>query len=387
MIVQTDFNPQLIRRPFYYRFMEGISTFCMPIGFLWAGGKITSNLFLIYILHSMISLCFHIFYSPLTYFLDTSMINLLIMERGYLLSQNLWIYILCLTSMFLEKKKSHQMVILRVGFVCILNYHKNISQIYLLLWFVTLIFFIVSCKYAQINHFILTTTTCIMYHIYLGLLSSVEVEYYIDKETTNLHVFSRYCFYFLFLSYMMTNLTRNPKRLCSILSFVTALCLSPISMFQIYSQLTMKEFKLYQDEYQTSILLFYLAYVFIDIIMGIFYYNQYFFLLDGWIHHIGTGISVFYYIMVNTEKQIIPCMSMIIETPTILLCLSRILYDVQWIQKLKKILFYKMFIIFRIIIPTMLIIYYHHFFDNFSYFIFSSTTSLNLYWLMKLSKK
>ena len=382
MIVKTAFQ-QKLPSPLLFRFLEGISTFFMPIGFIWFGGDFSSSLFLIYILHFISSFIYHMYPSPLTYYLDISLINLMIMERGYLKTQNLWVYVLCLISMWIEHVKSHKTVLHRAGIVCLLG---NISPLYLYFWVMTGIFYLCSSEYLE-EYPLLSSLTCVLYHFYLGLLSAIEVEMYYPSSSNPLSHFLRYLFYFLFLCQFSLNLTRDPKHLRSILSFLTAVVLSPWSMYQIHHQLQMEEYKLFQEESsQVFMLLFYLAYVVVDTGFGILYYPQYFPFLEGWVHHLATTLFVSYYLL-RPPFRVLCCMNMIIETSGILLFLSRIFHHVRWIQKLKRVLFYDMFLLFRIIIPTMLIIYYYSFYNMFVLFVYMSTTAVNLYWFVRLSQK
>jgi hypothetical protein len=101
---------------------------------------------------------------------------------------------------------------------------------------------------------------------------------------------------------------------------------------------------------------------------------------------LATTLFVSYYLL-RPPLRVLCCMNMIIETSGILLFLSRIFHQIRWIQKLKRILFYDMFLLFRVIIPTMLIIYYHSFYNLFALFAYISTTAVNLYWFVRLSSQ
>ena len=194
MIVKTAFQQRPLA-PFLYRLLEGISTICMPVGFVCFGGDIYSGLFLIYMLHFIASFLYHLYPSPLTYYLDISMINLMIMERGYLKTQNLWVYALCMLSMWIEHVKSHKALFHRVGIVCLLGI---VSPLYLYCWVITSILFLCSSEYAN-EYPLVASMTCVLYHVYLGLTSALEVEMYYPLPTNPFSQWIRYLFYFLFL--------------------------------------------------------------------------------------------------------------------------------------------------------------------------------------------
>jgi hypothetical protein len=208
------------------------------------------------------------------------------------------------------------------------------------------------------------------------------------KDITNTtDGFLRYCAYLLFVSYGMIRMTKNPKRLRSMLSFITALVLSPLSFYETYRQIQYGgRVELFHGDTQIHYFMthFYLAYVVVDILVGVIYYPQYFTFLEGWLHHFGTFLFVYCTYHHNPDKIMLISMGFIVETSSILLFLSRIFYDVPWIQKIKNNCFYPLFLVFRIIIPTLLILYLYQLCDVACYFIYGSTTVLYIYWLMKM---
>ena len=157
--------------------------------------------------------------------------------------------------------------------------------------------------------------------------------------------FLRYCAYFLFLSFVMTRMTQNPKRLRSILSLTTALVLSPLSFLVIYREVWFGESG---EQIQYLMANCYLAYVVVDLLVGMVYYPEYFTFLEGWLHHLGTFLFVHYGYYLNPLKRTRVCVQLVVETPSIILFLSRVLYDVPWIQKMKKTFFYLIFSSFNI---------------------------------------
>lgn len=375
--------------PFFYGFSEGITTLCMSISYLMAGGDWTMILFWIYLIHFVASFLNHLFPTKSTYFLDIATINLMIMERSYMISGNPWVYVFFSITMFFEREVSSFILVLRIIASMLLFARGQFSFFYIYVCVLITVFYFLSVKFQQEDDIAMATFTCVLYHIYLGILSMIEVELY-DKSITNTtDGFVRYCSFFIFISYIMIHLTQNPKRLRSILSFATALVLSPLSIHQILKQIQYSRTETFQGDghIQYFMPIFYLAYVVIDTIVGLYYYPTYFTFLEGWAHHIGTSIFIVYYSFFCPEKMVLICMNQVIEVSSILLFLSKIFYDVDWIQHLKKKIFFNVFLFFRIIVPTFIIMYFYQLYDGFACFIYASFTSLNLYWLIKIYER
>ena len=240
----------------------------------------------------------------------------------------------------------------------------------------------VQCKTPSFQHMDALQEDMVLYHIYLPVTSALEVAMYVKEITNTSDGFLRYCAYFLFLSFVMTRMTQNPKRLRSILSLTTALVLSPLSFIEIYREVFFGESG--GEEIQYFMSHFYMAYVVVDLSIGMIYYPEYFTFLEGWLHHIGTFLFVYYGYYVDPMKRTRVCVQLVVETPSIILFLSRIFYDVPWIQKMKKLFFYPSFFFFRIVVPTFVAVYLHLLCDVCDYLIFGSFTLLNLHWLIKM---
>lgn len=360
-------------------FSEGISTLGMSLAYLYIGGDATSFLFLIYLVHFFASFAFHICPNKWTRFFNISMINLMIMERGYLKTKNVWMYYCCLGSMLIDPPIPQEiMVMARAAIVCV---QGQTSFVYLYLWAVAAFFYLGSCKFQKNEDRLWTMLTCVLYHIFLAATSALEVSMYAEEITNTSDGFLRYCAYLLFISVIMTRVTTEPKRLRSILSLITALVLSPMSLLVIYKEVLFGEG---YEKIQYFMGHFYLAYIMIDLLVGMVYYPEYFTFLEGWLHHIGTSFIVYYGYYISPIKRKRVCVLLIVETSSIFLFLSRVLYDVPWIQKIKKKIFYPSFLLFRIVVPIYIVLYLNLLCDIYDYLIFSSFTLLNVYWLIKM---
>lgn len=383
MNVKTEFQKRTFQTPFVYKLVEGITTLMMPIGHVIAGGSIFSTLFIMYLLHAMASLSFHLFPSELTYWLDVCMINFLIMERVYFISGNLFVYPIYLTSMFMETIKSHVHIIVRV--LLLILFVSSFDMYDVSLWIICFITFIQSFYYCVHGDAFKTTLTCCLYHFYLGVLSALEVRHHpsitIIMITERFDLLFRFCMYYLFLFYVVYGITDKPKRLRNVMTLLSATILTPLSFYEIWWQIQSPQ-HIYQDEIQTGMVLWFISYAIVDLIVGSIFYPQYTTLLEAWLHHIGFTLTLTYYLRV--EKLTLCCMCMVIETSTVVLSLFKIFYDCPWILWLRDNHFTWMFCLFRIWFPTFFILYFYNLLvDNLAIFVYVINMILNSYWLRK----
>lgn len=223
--MKVFFPKRSFETPFFYRLLEGLTTFSMPLGFLIGGGKPASMLFLFYLLHSLASFSFHLFPSAHTYFLDISLIDLLCMERRYMTSHNLWVYTLYLVSMLAEDTKTHWGVVLRIGLGIASTWTGSVY--YLCMVMIMFLTFLQSCHYAEKNDVAKTTLTCCLFHLYLGCVSYMETAYY-DWDQNTEHFF-RYGAYLVFV-FLHIHLLVSLKHLHDVLT--TFVCYTPTTSSQ-----------------------------------------------------------------------------------------------------------------------------------------------------------
>jgi hypothetical protein len=115
-------------------------------------------------------------------------------------------------------------------------------------------------------------------------------------------------------------------------------------------------------------------------------YPQYFPLLEGWFHHLATGCATLYYL--NHPKRVLYCMTQVIEASTILLSLFKVLYDVPWVLRLRDQWFARLFVLFRVVLPSLVLaLFYSLLFDGVAMGVFAAHMVLNLYWLCKIANK
>lgn len=372
----------------YFAFLEGFSTVGMALVYVLMGGEWTSFLLWMYLVHFIASCFFHLYPNTCSRFFYMSMMNLIIIERGYLKTQNSWIYIFGIVSMLLEPEPHEIMILVRTGVICT---QGKTTFMYMYLWMLVFMFYLYSCEFQAHGNFIMALSTCLLYHIYLVMISALEVPMYSNEITNITDGLLRYCAYLFFVSYAMIHITKkNPHRLRSFLSFLTALVLSPLSFYELYRQIQQKgRYELFYGDSSIQYFManFYIAYIVVDTLVGMIYYPQYFTLLEGWLHHWGTCGFVYYSYYIDHPKSMFVCLYMIVEAPSILLFLSRIFYDVSFIQRIKKKLFFPMFLFFRILMPTFFVLYFYHLCDLSCCLIYGSFTSLNLYWIIRMRRR
>lgn len=196
-VYEIEFQQQRPLASFSYRLVEGITSLMMPLGFVHGGGEVISVLFVFYVLHFMASFRYHVHPSALTYLCDTSMINLLIMERGYLKTKNMMVCVVLMASVLMERVKSHKWVVVRAGVVCLLG---DISVMYISMWFMVAMCYGSSVGCA-IGFPFWSSLTCALYHVFLGFLSAIEVGMY--PEYSN-NPWRLVCYFLFFLDMLKT---------------------------------------------------------------------------------------------------------------------------------------------------------------------------------------
>lgn len=366
----------IAQKSIFSRFIEGMTVFFMSAGFLYGGGHVFSSCFFLYMCHAIVSLVYHLHPCPTIYWFDTSLANLLLMERSYYKTKNLWVYI---PSIFMEPASQSWVLLQSIAMI----FMGGITFSYLYQWMVCCFFYYGVLHYMLVGKKNMSTTACVFFHVGLGVLSCMEVGLYTEEQEMVWKRFVRYLIYNLYVFYTVYATTDNPRRLRSVLSLFSAVVLAPLSFYQVWCQLSYDG--VYTDESQTGILVFYLAYVVADTMLGCLYYRRYFTLLEGWVHHMGTGLTTLYYM---DQTKTLYCMCMVIETSTILLSLFKIFYDVPWILYLRDKWFDKIFVLFRIIMPTFFMLYFYHLLvDTIAIIIYLVNMTLNLYWICKITRK
>jgi hypothetical protein len=150
----------------------------MPLGHLLAGGLASTHLFGIYVVHSVASLAYHLFPCRETYWTDTSLINLLLMERVYRKTAHPAVYGVGLLSMVLEPVKSHTWVAARSA---VAAYVGDVGYGYHGCFLLCGVVYAWS-SYSTVSHPRWSSFLYGVFHLGLGVFSYKEVEAHVQEE-------------------------------------------------------------------------------------------------------------------------------------------------------------------------------------------------------------
>lgn len=187
----------------------------------------------------------------------------------------------------------------------------------------------------------------------------------------------------LFLFHGMRGLM-TARQFSWILTLFASLVLTPIGLSETLALMTDSSNLLFSmtEEFRRQIHIFYLAYAVADSYLGICYYGQYFPWLSGVVHHGVSGLYVLEKLSSN-HLQEMP-ITMIVETSTILLSLHRIFYSDARIRWIYRHIFPIVFLIFRIICPTIILYHDRMVITPSTRFLFMPFIILNIYWLYRI---
>ena len=250
--------------------------------------------------------------------------------------------------MVVEKKKTHWCLMIRIGLVVIFTPVKSIY--YICLWFISLLTFLQSCRYTLKKDVFRTTLTCCLFHLYLGCISYMETTHYnFDYEQHRIEKLLKYCFYLIFIFHTSTYITDNKRHVNCVLTFITSLVLTPFALYETWVQCRTPSLQ-HMDALQEDMLLFYIAFCIMDMVIGYWYYPEYFKWLEGVLHHIVTMLFASYFLWAH--KEINFCISLIEEFSSIFLILYHLFPHVTLFKKI----FHQFFVLFRIVIPTVALV-------------------------------
>jgi len=179
------------------------------------------------------------------------------------------------------------------------------------------------------------------------------------------------------------------KRIASILTFCSSLVLTPVGCLAFHRICTTDDPQaLYYDHWAIrEAPKFFVAFAGCDMFFSRYFYPNAFPILDGWIHHITTGLFALWSIH---HRPFDFAASLIVEVPTIILSITRMFPGMSFLRKVFPFLFF----FFRILGLTMVLfrvwqIGYlqtsgHAVLYTALYGIF---TGLNMFWLSQLFRK
>ena len=313
-------------------------------------------LLLCYFVHWIASILYYLYRTPSSYFGDITFIDILMNERittcipaigpivfGTSIVSNI---------IYPPYPRHHNNIIIKaiIGNAIVSFFYWNENILYCMMIHVLAGSFFYTSEWAFQNELRqLSTLTCIYYHLFLWIGSYLETIFFhpgLSSSSTIMMMtsFLKYCSWFFYLFNQVTrDKNMDAYRFQSILSLTAASFLAPIGIWE--------NIMFYMggnggvEWIRRELHLFYLAYVAADTYHGLKYYPQYFSFLEGWIHHVVTGLVVLY-LLYNQQLRPIS-LGMIVEVPTIILTSSRVFYPhLQWIQ---KYIFPSLFVLCRII--------------------------------------
>lgn len=179
-------------------------------------------------------------------------------------------------------------------------------------------------------------------------------------------------------------LREDKPRVKSLLTFMVSCIVSPLAL-DIFVRLMIFGFHGVEKQRTLPIPACYIAFAFVDTLMGACCYPEYMMNLEGFAHHIVTG-SVYAWYYSQDDERVLLCMaaSMIVEVPTILLSGSSVFPQ---LLSLKRRFFPIVFPIFRIILTTFaMMVHYKECPTSFLVF-YMLFLALNCDWYMKIRKK
>lgn len=134
---------------------------------------------------------------------------------------------------------------------------------------------------------------------------------------------------------------RAPRRSQSLLTLVASARLFPIGLRELMN------FPVSREE-QIGACIFYGAYVFWDLTLGLIFYPAGLGFLEGWLHHLVSG-GVAVHCVIHGKYRLF-AKTMIVELPTVLLSLQRVYPLVFRRPLVSRILFPTTFLVFRLLV-------------------------------------
>lgn len=174
--------------PWTLRLLEGGST-NMLLGYLYAGGGITSPLSLVYMMHWMASLHNHLFPSYDSFLLDTHLIDMVMMERLVYIFSYTWIYGLFLLFLLTNSNHIHPFVCFLKAMMAVLWIHLacHPSREYSLSFIGTAFFYMLSDWAFSRSRQYLKVGSHVCFHLCATYGAYEETKLYTDMEQQTFH--------------------------------------------------------------------------------------------------------------------------------------------------------------------------------------------------------
>ena len=382
--------------PLWCRWIEGLSTGSMFVSIAKYWNQFPL-LVMTYILHWPASIFFHLKNSKLSYDCDTTLIDVMINERIAMTHPLLGPPLIYLSSIFINVYFSstfpnHLFLCLKtvVGTLFYIFLNSNKPQVYtyassFLYLFASYLLstFFIKTK-SRLRNVYVSSLFCILYHYFLGPYSASEFHFYLSSSSSDyswigvLRFMSWLSYGFHFIVRQLE--TTEKYRIQSVMSLMAASVLAPVGLLEAAFFFAGKDMESVFG-HRLQVHFFYIAYGIMDTLYGNLYYPDFFPLLEGWAHHVLTSMFTLYNLY---NGYLRPCsISMIVEVPSVVLFSSRVFKDNEVIRKLRQEVFPHIFVIFRIILLSVMGMDCYRKGDGdisvlFVLFLFST---LNIYWI------
>lgn len=344
------------------------------LGFLMGGGSTSSILFAAYALHAALVLACGVFGGDVLAYACLSATDLLFIERSHAATGSVWSWVSGVVGIWLEPARSQLWVVLRAATLTLAG---NPPPTEIGAWILCLIL-------SLMPPHILADTTPVR-RLILGWLSFAEASRARVQPDDPVHHTIRYTCFLSFLAlFLVRHATNNPKRLQSALTILTTSALSWCGLRSAWLQWQSPNALIPSH---TRVAAFYISYCIVDTCFAHAHYPQYFTLLEGWVHHVGTGGLAVYFLWQG--KASLFCPAMMVETSTILLSTRRTFYDSPFVKWVYDEWFPTLFILFRVVLPVCFLIRIRAIVSDTPVVLpaFGLFSAVNLYWLTRIRQK
>lgn len=167
---------QNYKLPITIRALEGLTT-TMLLGYWYAGGHLVSPLSFVYTIHWMASLRYHLYPSYRNCLLDQHFIDMVCMERLFSIYGSYWIYVIYLSTMWMNEVHPY---------ICVLKVMSDVTFLFLLttsyqhfLCFVIGgLLYLWSDLFSRQYCLYKKSLACIGFHVSMTTASYLEKQYY-----------------------------------------------------------------------------------------------------------------------------------------------------------------------------------------------------------------
>lgn len=374
-------------------FLEGFSTGAMSAAILMSKSEDHWTLLFLHLLHWIASFLHHATPDDGCLVLDATLIRVVTLERifyrypeyGAILSATS-IGTFPVTSPFM-----HAFIYPCVGYILFLIKCGVVIWLptVLLMMAVSIIFFL--SHFLRRTRYTLSVGLTVIYHLLLGWAMYTEMQIPRDWGTpkSSIHSAVRYIAYILAGFEVALHYKLTPNRLQNVPTLIASTVLAPFGMMEFSKiwflgpHVLVQAVDLRWASIQKEVCIFYLSYITTDMCLGLQYYPQYFTLLEGYVHHIGTGLLVLD--AVKSGRVLTPMVvSMITETSTIVLSLCRVFPSTRK-TVLRSVVFPVLFVLTRIL-SMLYVAYATVVTGQYPYTIAAVLfTAVNIHWLSRMT--